>query len=280
MLQQPKISVITPSYNQGAYLEQTIRSVISQNYPNVEFIIIDGGSTDNSVEIIRKYAGQISYWCSEPDEGQSDALAKGFEKATGDILCWIGSDDLYLPGAFQKVADYFSKHPSVEFLSGGCLFVDAQGELLQTQALPFSRGVAATYDRLRYYEQDGVCQPSSFWRREAYLAVGGINRCRHFIMDFDLFARLAQRKRFGRIPDFLACFRLHEESKSSTIQHVRLKEFEKFVCEHGRYRYGSVFAHLMYWRYRLPSLIRKLTWYCLYRKEAKNQLEQSRCLLQ
>lgn len=267
----PKISVVTPSFNQGKYLETTIRSVLGQNYPNLEYIIIDGGSTDISPQIIHKYAKHLAYSCSEPDEGQSDAIAKGFEHATGDILCWLGSDDIYLPGALFRVAEYFNRHLDIAVLSGACAFIDAEGAPLKTQLLNFSLGVAATYQRFRYYEQDGVCQPATFWRRQIYEAAGGMDRSRQFIMDLDLFARMAKLGRFGHLPEFLACFRLHEESKSSTIQEVRRKEFADFAQAHKRYAYGQLYAKLMYWRYRLPALSRKSLWYCL------NQMGWIRC---
>src|SRR5687768_13083798 len=106
-MNSPKISIITPSYNQGRFIEETILSVINQNYPNLEYIIIDGGSTDNTVEIIRKYEQHLAYWVSEKDGGQSEAINKGFKKATGDIVCWINSDDFFMPGALSKVADCF-----------------------------------------------------------------------------------------------------------------------------------------------------------------------------
>ena len=120
MFSFPKISIITPSYNQGQYIEQTILSVIGQGYPNLEYIIIDGGSTDNTVEIIKKYSDKISYWISEPDKGQSDALIKGLEKCTGDIFNWINSDDYFEENSFFNIAQYFIDHPSIAMLSGFC----------------------------------------------------------------------------------------------------------------------------------------------------------------
>src|SRR5262249_28310376 len=124
--QWPKISVITPSYNQGHYLEQTIRSVLAQNYPNLEYIIIDGDSRDNSVDIIRKYSPHIRYWISEPDEGQTDALEKGFKRATGELAAWINSDDFYEKDAFYKVALQY-KRRSFSFLCGTCRMIDMNG---------------------------------------------------------------------------------------------------------------------------------------------------------
>lgn len=258
----PRISIVTPSYNQGAYLEESILSVLTQDYPDLEYIIIDGASTDRSVEIIKTYERDLSYWCSEPDEGQSDAIAKGFEKATGEILFWLGSDDLLLPGALKKVAEYFIRNPDIQVVSGGCVFIDSDGEVCTEEPVPFSLGVPASYNRFRFYEQDGVCQPATFWRRGIYEEVGGLDRSRTFIMDLDLFARMAKAGgSFGQLPKFLSCFRLHEESKSTTLQHVRRREFQDFACQHQRNAHGELVAQCLYWRYRLPSLLRKSALY-------------------
>src|SRR5450759_2806690 len=119
-----KISVITPSYNQGQFLEETILSVINQNYPNLEYFIIDGGSTDNSIEIIKKYEKHLTYWVSEKDNGQAHAINKGFKKATGDIVCWINSDDLLIQGAINTISNYFSRNPDVQFINGYTLRID------------------------------------------------------------------------------------------------------------------------------------------------------------
>ena len=130
MARYPKISIITPSYNQGQFLEQTILSILSQDYPNLEYIIMDGGSSDNSVEIIRKHEDNLTYWVSEPDKGQSDAINKGFQRATGDILTWLNSDDYYLPGTLHTVAEYFTQHPDVECIYGDLQVVASNGDLL------------------------------------------------------------------------------------------------------------------------------------------------------
>jgi len=258
MMAHCKITVVTPSYNQGQYLEQTMRSVLEQDYPHKEYMVIDGGSSDASVDIIKRYADRLTYWCSEKDQGQADAIAKGFERATGDILCWINSDDILLPGALRAVADYFTSHPSVEVVSGGAYYIDEKGKPFKLRLGTYSFGVAATYGRFKYYAFDGVFQQATFWRRAAYTAVGGINRELNFIMDRDLFIRLAGRKRFGRLPKLLACFRLHAECKSTQLLHVRADEDRSFARRYGRDAVSGTSRRLLYWRYRIPSLIRKM----------------------
>ncbi len=122
-----KISVVTPSYNQGKYLEATVLSVLRQDYPNIEYRVLDGGSTDGSVDILKKYGSRLAYWCSQKDGGQAQAIANGFAQSTGDILCWLNSDDLFLPGALSAVAECFSAHPEIETVSGGAYVIDSQG---------------------------------------------------------------------------------------------------------------------------------------------------------
>ncbi len=247
------VSVVTPSFNQARYLEATIRSVLAQDHPHVEYLVIDGGSTDGSVEIIRKHADRLAHWCSERDNGQADAIAKGFERSTGDILCWLNSDDLFLPGALSKVARYFASHPGAEAISGGAYCIDEFDRPLRGPGT-YTLGVRATFNRFRFYEQDGVFQPATFWRRAAYEAVGGIDRSLQFIMDRDLFTRLAQRRPLGRLPELLACFRIHGEAKSARIQDVRHNEAIRFAERFGGDRYPVLLRKLLYWRYRLPSL--------------------------
>jgi len=252
-----KISVVTPSYNQAQFLEQTVQSVLSQDYPHVEYTVMDGGSTDGSLDILRQYSDQITYWKSEQDEGQSDAIAQGFDRSTGEIMGWLNSDDLLLPGALTAVASFFRDNPGVEAVSGGAYSIDAEGNPLQRHFGNYTLGVAATYGRLRYYHMDGVFQPSTFWRRAAYDAVGGLDPALKFILDRDLFLRLAQRQPFGRLPQMLACFRIHEDCKSSCLQHVREEESQVFRQRYGVNRYGALVRILLFYRYRLPSLIRK-----------------------
>jgi glycosyltransferase involved in cell wall biosynthesis len=244
------ISVVTPSFNQGGFLEATIKSVLNQSHPFVEYIVVDGGSTDGSLEIIRRYAARLTYWSSGPDGGQAAAIRKGFEIGTGEIQCWLNSDDLLLPGALAHVATYFQTHPDTEAVSGGAYLITAKGELCERFKCNYTLGVAATHSRLVLYGQEGVYQQATFWRRSAYEAVGGVDPSFRFAMDLDLFARLAKRKPFGRLPIMLACFRLHEQSKTSTLGAVGDLEFLRIVALHTNASQGRVFrrlAHKFYW---------------------------------
>jgi len=213
-----KISIITPSFNQSAYLEQTILSVIEQEYPYIEYIILDAGSTDGSVDIIRKYSDRIAFWESRPDNGQADAIYRGFERATGDIIAWINSDDYYLEGAFSAVIEYFQKNPEATWLIGNGILVDRDGNELLKLYSPH-----ITFDKLLFYG-GAFNQPSLFMKREAFFSCGGFDRTLKFSFDLDLSLNLAKLKSPGQIDTFLSAFRYHPASKTSTIDSVRLRD--------------------------------------------------------
>ncbi|MEI6294028.1 MAG: glycosyltransferase family 2 protein, partial [Methanomicrobiales archaeon] len=199
----PKISIVTPSFNQGTFLEQTILSVLNQKYPNLEYIIMDGGSTDNSVDIIRKYEDKIAFWESKPDSGQADAIYRGFDLASGDIIGWINSDDYYLDGALHIVANNFKKYPKIDWLAGNGIIVDEQGfELLKCYETNIS------FDRL-YYHDSLYLQPSIFISRNAFFECGGFEKTLEFCFDYDLYLNLSSRSNPLQISDFLSAARYH-----------------------------------------------------------------------
>lgn len=225
----PKISIITPSFNQGHYIEQTILSIISQGYPNFEYIIIDGGSTDNTVEIIKKYEQYISYWVSEPDKGQSDALNKGLSKCTGDIFNWINSDDYLEENALFKVADYFTKNASVDVVCGWCSLFDE--ETLQ-ENFKHRTEVFPTLEETLVEQR--INQPASFYKLSVIKSLGGINPQLHYVMDLDLWFRYLAA--FGQkavllVDDLFAHFRLHHQSKTVQLQ-SKFREEERFLWYH------------------------------------------------
>jgi glycosyltransferase involved in cell wall biosynthesis len=181
----PKISVVVPSFNQAKYLELTLRSILDQNYPDLELIVIDGGSKDKSPEIIRKYAQYIKFWCSEPDGGQTQGIIKGFSHATGDILCFLNSDDLFEPGVLHEVGEYFSQHSDADAVYGDALWIDADGNALRQQKeIPFNRFIwLNTYNYI-----PGM---SMFWRRTIYDRAGGLSPAFQLAFDADLWARFS-----------------------------------------------------------------------------------------
>jgi glycosyltransferase involved in cell wall biosynthesis len=208
----PRITIITPSFQQAAFLEQTIQSVIAQNYPQLEFFVIDGGSTDGSVEIIRRYSAHISWWVSEKDKGQSDAINKGLQRASGDIITWLNSDDLLLPNALHTIAELFDQHPQAWVVHGKTRLF---GEGFPTT----EKGAPIPCSEALYLGKLPFPQPSAFFRREALQAVGLIDTSLHYGMDYDLFLRMfLQGGDFIGTAAVLSGYRLHKDAKGVAVQ--------------------------------------------------------------
>lgn len=206
------VSIITPNYNMGEYLEDTIISVLSQNYPNIQYIIIDGGSTDNSLNIIKKYEKYLYYWISEPDKGQSQALNKGFIKSSGEIIGWINSDDILAEGAVDYVINNFLLSPEIDVIYGKVKRINAKGEHVQTPILPKD---LIEFNKQSIIGESIVNQPGAFFRRLWIDRVGLLNENLHYSMDFEYWVRLVLAgAKFKRVPKELAYFRLNPKSKT------------------------------------------------------------------
>lgn len=219
-MEYPKISIVTVSYNQCEFIEDNIKSVINQNYPNIEHIIIDAGSTDGTLDIIKKYDTHLN-WISEPDKGQSDGLNKGFKKATGEIIGWVNSDDKLAKNALFKVGDFFIKNPSEIAVIGNQILIDEKGEHLRTiKSRPY------TYDYLLNHAK-GITQNSTFFKRSVFDKIGYIDESLHYAMDRDLFIRIASIKEMVYIPESLAEFRLQPNAKTSEGSYKFAKELIK-----------------------------------------------------
>lgn len=215
----PKISVITPSYNQGHFLEQTIVSVLGQQYPNLEFIIIDGGSTDNSVEIIKKYEQYVTYWITKKDNGQASAINEGFAKATGDVLCWLNSDDMYIPGALLKVGSFFINRLEPTILFGNCLHFHEEN--VKTRG----SDVAQAHKTLCLNLCDYIIQPSTFWNRSVWEKVGILNEYLNYAFDWEWFLRAkANNIAFCPQKEYLSLYRIHDAHKSNNGSYERTSE--------------------------------------------------------
>lgn len=226
----PRISIITPSYNQGSYLERTILSVLNQNYPNLEYIVIDGGSNDQSVAIIKKYERFLSYWISEKDSGQSDALNKGFSRATGEIIGWQNSDDVYLPGAFNKAVEAFRKFPGADVLFSNRLDIDASDNIIaETRFVPFSQ---ITY----WYDGMSLSNQSAFWKRTIFAQTGLLDCRFQLAMDYEFFLRVSlNNNKFKHVRDYFGAIRRHELTKTSTLFTTKIQaEHDLMDKLHGR----------------------------------------------
>jgi glycosyltransferase involved in cell wall biosynthesis len=226
----PRISVITPSYNQGRFIEETIRSVLLQVYPNVEYIIIDGGSIDESIGLIEKYSPWLSHWVSEPDRGQSHAINKGFAQAHGDVIAWLNSDDLLQKHALSEIGTYFAENPTCEVLAGRSEIRDMTGRkiLWRIDDLPRTLAELLEYPLGRY-----LAQPSVFFRRRVLDRVAPLNEQLHYAMDLDLWLRIAEHYKIDVLAQTLSWIRAHDEAKTFRDNLQVFREVESIIA---RYR--------------------------------------------
>lgn len=202
----PTVSIITPSFNQGNFIGQTIDSVLEQDYPSIEYIVVDGGSTDNTHDILKQYEDRIQ-WISEPDSGQANAINKGFGMASGEILFWLNSDDILLPGAVSRVMACFRENPAAGLVYGQCRYIDECGEVVgrfPTEPFDFKRLAMFTF----------IPQPSTFFRRTAYEASGGLDETLRYSLDFDLWVKITRSHTAVYLPEILSAYRLHGDSKT------------------------------------------------------------------
>ena len=204
----PSFTVVTPSLNQGQFLERSIRSVIDQGYPDLEYFVMDAGSTDDSIEIIERYADRIDYWVSAPDGGQSAAINAGWSRGTGEIVAWLNSDDYYLPGSLATVGAYLQAHPDVLAVYGRCEIVDREGQVLDRVGEPYRR-------RTMVMSRNVIPQPAAFIRREALDRVGMLDESLHYVMDMELFLRVGRIRAPRFLDQTLAGMTRHPDAKTS-----------------------------------------------------------------
>jgi glycosyltransferase involved in cell wall biosynthesis len=208
----PRISVVVPSFNQAKYLELTLRSILDQNYPELELIVIDGGSIDESPAIIRKYEQHMKFWCSEPDGGQVQGIIKGFALATGEILCFLNSDDLFEPGVLLEVGEYFARHSSVDAVYGNTLWIDAEGNpLRQRKEMHFNRFIWL-------YTYNYIPGMSMFWRRTIYDRVGGFDPAFQLAFDADLWIRFSDHGSIRHVARQWSQMRFYPAQKNQRLR--------------------------------------------------------------
>ena len=259
----PLVSIITPSFNQAPFIEATIASVLEQDYPNIEYMIVDGGSTDGSVDIINRFEDQLAWWVSEKDKGQTEAINKGFARAKGEILAWLNSDDTYEPGAVREADEFLMDNPEVGLVYGDCNFIDENGN-------QFGRFNAAqtNYEKLRrgYVH---IPQQAAFWRAAFWREVGPLDESFYFAMDYDLWVRLAKITRIQYLPGRnWANFRLHNDAKSIAADDRCWPEMMRVHYRDG----GSFFSAI-----NAKYLIRKIVapwWNWRRRRQIKKALQE------
>lgn len=246
-----RITVVTPSLNQGAYIETAIRSVLSQGYDNLEYIILDGGSTDGSIEIIRRHEAQLAHWDSRPDDGPAEAINRGLARATGDILAWLNADDAYLPGALHAAAAALTERPDVALVYGEGWYIDEAGARIEP-----CRFVRRQFERRYLVNKDPILQPAAFWRRALWDRTGPLDTSLRWVFDWEWFIRAHAHGRFLYLPRDLAYYRVQPAALTRTGGLAR-------QLEHGRVtrRYGAWWHpnHVVQQTRRLDAAGRRFT---------------------
>ena len=234
----PLVTIVTPSFNQARFLEATIESVLTQDYPRIEYLVLDGGSTDGSVDILRKHGPRLAAWSSEPDEGQTDAINRGFAMANGDILAYLNSDDIYFPGAVSAAVGYLRAHPEIGMVHGAAHYIDEGGQAVAR--FPSAR----TGHRDLRRGAPRIAQQAAFFRTSAWKMVGPLDPTFHYAMDYDLWIRISAVTPLAFVPSLWAGFRLHGESKSMTVARQCWPEMMRVHFRDG----GSVLS-ILYAKY-------------------------------
>lgn len=222
MNDQPLVSIVTPSYNKGPYIEETLRSVRNQTYPRIEHIVIDGGSTDETLSILEKYSGAIT-WISEPDRGQSDAINKGWRLAHGEIIAYLNADDTYPPDAVATAVHYLDEHPDVGLVYGDGILTDETGKFIRA----YPAGEFSLRDLV--YCRDNILQPALFLRRSVYDKIGGIDESLHLAMDLDYWIRAGLLFKVAYIPTPLATAKIYGDAKSVALMHKYVSDYEHIL---------------------------------------------------
>jgi len=227
------ITIVTCSYQQGRFLDATMRSVLDQRNIEIEYIVIDGGSTDDSVEVIKRYADRLAYWVSEPDAGQTHALIKGFEKSTAEIQGWLCSDDLLLPDALSTVSLFFAAHPEIDAVYGDSIWIDGSGNYLRPKK-------EIGFNRFTFlFDHNYISQPSMFWRKRLYDKVHGLDACFNLAMDADLWERFSHHTEIAHMPQYLSCMRYYPAQKTQALRSIGVLEDHTI-----RQRSGAVLCRL------------------------------------
>ena len=224
----PKICIVTPNLNYGDYLEETIRSILLQKYPNLEYIILDGGSIDGSIAVIKKYQKWIARWSSKKDNGQSDALNQGFQQSTAEIFGWLNSDDVLLPNALITIAQYWNTYPECEFITGNGEFINSDG----SKQLYFLKGEAYVHSDLLKFHRHHLAQPSTFFSRAAFTQAGNLNTHLRYAMDLDLWLRIIRIRKLHYLPVTLSRLRVHEEAKNTRERIFAIAEAKTVIKTH------------------------------------------------
>ncbi|MBI4032695.1 glycosyltransferase [Candidatus Berkelbacteria bacterium] len=240
----PSISIVTPSYNQAHFLGATIESILSQDYPNLEYIVIDGGSTDGSVDILRTYGNRIR-WVSEPDRGQTDAINKGLRQTSGEIVAYLNSDDVLEPGALHRVVRTFQDHPDARWLTGQCRIINEHGQPIRSFIRSYKSFWLKRYSRGKLFVTNFIAQPATFWRRSVHDEIGYFDESLRYVMDYDFWLRLSALGDPLIVPHPLAAFRIHAASKGESQYYKQFAEDAEVVSRYAQQR-GQLALHRLH----------------------------------
>jgi glycosyltransferase involved in cell wall biosynthesis len=243
-----KISIVTPTYNQAGFIERTILSVLSQNYSDLEYIIIDGGSTDGTIEILKKYSDKL-IWHSEKDRGQSDAINKGLRMTTGEIVAYLNSDDTYQPEALKKVATFFQNNPKKKWVYGKCKIINKLDAEIRKPITWYKNLLLKKYSYPKLLSENFISQPAVFWKKTLNSELGLFNEKEHFCMDYEFWLRLGKKYPAGIIDSYLANFRYHQSSKSGSINKKQFQDELRLAKKYGEGHPLAIFLHQVnYWK--------------------------------
>ncbi len=244
----PKITIITPSLNQGQFIDATIRSVLSQEYPNLEYIIMDGGSTDNTLDILRSYSDRLQ-WLSDKDTGQTNAINKGLRMSNGEIVAYLNADDLLLPGALRKIAETFMGHPETMWVTGRCRIINENGQEVRRLITAYKNLWLLVQNRSLLLITDYISQPATFLRADAYREFGDLDESLHYAMDYEYWLRLNAIYPLLVIPEYLAAFRIHSQSKNINVGHkdIYIDEERTIINHYTKSRFLLFLHNLHRW---------------------------------
>lgn len=240
LIDLPTVSIITPSFNQGRFIAQAIDSVLAQDYPYIEYLVVDGGSSDETLDVLRGYGSRVR-WMSEADRGQADAINKGFRYTHGAVLAWLNADDVYAPGAVRRAVAELVQHPDLALVYGDAEYVDENGH-----STGGARHVRAFDLHQLIHELDFIVQPATFFRRAAFDAVGGLDNGLRYCLDYDLWIKLAQQYPVRYLPDMLAQVRVYPTTKTASGGLSRVLEIERMIRRYGRRHLPTWFYSDMY----------------------------------
>jgi len=243
MKKYPRISIITPSFNQGNFIEETILSVVSQDYPDLEYLVMDGGSSDATLNVLKKYSGKIT-WFSEADNGQTHAINKGLRRATGSIVGYLNADDLLLPGVLGKVAEALIDDPQTWWVMGKCRIVDEENNEIRRPITVYKNILLRLHSLSTLLMTNYISQPATFWRGEALESIGYLDESLHYVMDYEYWLRLYSKYPPVFIPEYLAAFKIHRNSKTTSTGHkdIYIAEEKIVVQRYARSRF-QMFLH-------------------------------------